>query len=51
MDLKKLEEVVGDSFSSMLLLELKQHLKQLYGFADRYATSQYLFLTTIKIYE
>ncbi|XP_065070069.1 nipped-B-like protein A isoform X2 [Rhopilema esculentum] len=34
MDLKKLEEVVRDSFSCMLLLELKQHLKQLYGFAD-----------------
>jgi len=33
-DLKKLEECVRESFCCMLLLELKHHLKQLYGFAD-----------------
>ena len=43
-DLKRLEEVVRESFCCMLLLELKHHLKQLYGFADRYVKDHPAFL-------
>ena len=43
-ELKKLEEVIRESFCCMLLLELKHHLKQLYGFADRYVLKFPLFI-------